>query len=358
MRVRFDEQIFVVQKYGGISRMFASLAREFTRTADLGVEVETFYLPIVNRYILDDAVLSRSLNARPANSWQMALTRYLAHRPPRVKVDVEHSTFYLPHGRPRGRARKSVVTVHDLIPELLPDTRRRLDFLTVKKRYVTEADHVVCVSEATRQDLIRLYPEVADRTEVIHHGVDEQFTPTRDPRSSLARPYLLFVGNRGQYKDGMLALNAFVSVAQTHPDLDLVLVGGGPLTKLETASLPIALRSRVRQKFVPDAQMPSVYSCAQALVFPSRFEGFGMPVLEAMACGTPVIAAHASSLPEVGGEACLYFTPGHTDELISAIDAVLSSSTLRKDLSEKGLARASNFTWTKSAERYAEIYRR
>lgn len=358
MRVRFDEQIFVVQKYGGISRMFASLAREFTRTADLGVEVESFHLPIVNRYILDDAVLSRELEARSAGSWQVALTRYLAHRPPRIKVDVEHSTFYLPHGRPRGRARKSVVTVHDLIPELLPDTRRRLDFLTVKKRYVTEADHVVCVSEATRQDLIRLYPEVADRTEVIHHGVDHQFTPQKASSQPSERPYLLFVGNRGQYKDGTLALNAFVSLAESHPDMELLLVGGGPLTKLETASIPMALRSRVRQKYVPDAQMPTVYSSAQALVFPSRFEGFGMPILEAMACGTPVIAAQASSLPEVGGDACLYFTPGHSDELISAIDAVLSSSTLRQELSEKGLSRASTFTWAKSAKGYAEIYRR
>lgn len=357
MRVRFDEQIFVIQQFGGISRMFASLAKEFVDNQELDVQLEPLNLPIVNRYILDDPDLTRALAAREARSWQVALARYLAHRPPRAGAQVEHSTFYLPHGRPRGNVKRSVVTVHDLIPELLPDTRRRLDFLTVKKRYITQADHVVCVSEATRQDLIRVYPSVAERVSVIHHGVDTRFTPAARRTVNPERPYLLFVGNRDQYKDGALALRAFGVLAERTKELDLVCVGGGPLTRQELSVVPPRLHSRIRQRFVPDAQMPSMYAGAQALIFPSRFEGFGMPLLEAMACGTSVVAARASSLPEVGGDACVYFSPGNLDELVFAVESVLGDSALQVDLADKGIARAAGFTWEGAAREYASIYR-
>ena len=180
MRVRIDEQNFAVQEFGGISRMFTSLARAFLTAPQLDVDLVPFRLPVVNRYLLDDPVMAQSLGIREASSWQKSLSRYFTQPPSSQGVDVEHSTFHLPRGRPRSGNARSIVTVHDLIPELLPTTRRRLDLLTIKKHYIATADHVVCVSEATRQDLIRVYPDAADRAEVVHHGIDEQFRPHQD----------------------------------------------------------------------------------------------------------------------------------------------------------------------------------
>lgn len=357
MRVRIDEQIFAIQEFGGISRMFASLAKAFLDSPELGVEVTPFRLPVVNRYLLDDPETAQLLNAHKAKSWKTALGQYLVQPPNSRGVDVEHSTFYLPHGRPGRRSATSVVTVHDLIPELLPNTRRRLDFLTIKKHYVLSADHVVCVSEATRQDLIRVYPSVADRAHVVHHGVDPRFQPVPDAPSIIGHRYILFVGNRDQYKDAPLLISAFTRVASTHPDLHLLFVGGGSLSKEEISQVPADLRVRVHQRTVPDAQMPTVYSAAELLVFPSHFEGFGMPILEAMACGTPVIAARASSLPEVGGDACNYFTPGVVDELTDILGELLADEGARSLMSEQGRERAGTFTWGAAAARYADIYR-
>ena len=357
MRVRIDEQIFAIQEFGGISRMFASLAKAFIDSPELEVEIAPFRLPVVNRYLLDDPHTAQVLQVRRAHSWRTALGKYLVQPPTSSGVDVEHSTFYLPHGRPGRRPATSVVTVHDLIPELLPNTRRRLDFLTIKKHYVLSADHVVCVSEATRQDLIRVYPQVADRSHVIHHGVDPRFQPVAQSAPMIDNPYLLFVGNRDQYKDAQLLLEAFVQLHRKYPDVHLLFVGGGPLRKDELAEIPATVRASIHQRTIPDADMPAVYSNALALVFPSHFEGFGMPILEAMACGAPVVAARASSLPEVGGDACRYFTPGHVDELVDTIDALLSDDHERMRLGQLGRARAADFTWDKAAASYAEVYR-
>lgn len=357
MRVRIDEQIFAIQEFGGISRMFASLAKAFLDSPDLGVEVAPFRLPVVNRYLLDDPETVQQLNIHKARSWKTALGQYLVQPPNSRGVDVEHSTFYLPHGRPSRKSATSVVTVHDLIPELLPNTRRRLDFLTIKKHYVLSADHVVCVSEATRQDLIRVYPSVADRAHVVHHGVDPRFQPVPGAESIIRHPYILFVGNRDQYKDAPILISAFTRLASTYPDLHLLFVGGGSLSKDEVAQVPVSLRARVHQRTIPDAQMPAVYSAAEVLVFPSHFEGFGMPILEAMACGTPVVAARASSLPEVGGDACMYFTPGHVEELTAQLEALLEDEGAREKWFARGIERATGFTWHAAASQYADIYK-
>lgn len=358
MRVALDEQIFAIQPVGGISRMFAELAHEFQQGHPPDVELVPFQTPIVNRYVLENESLSDLLEARPARNPWTALAAYFSRvgRPP--TADIVHNTFYLPHGLDGRRMGKRIVTVHDMIPELMPRTRRRLDFLTLKERYVRSADQVICVSEATKQDLLKVYGLIEAPIHVIHHGVSSLFHPGVPRADFLPERYLLFVGHRHQYKDAEVLFRAFAQIASRDLDIELLCVGGNGLSQAEARLLEdLQVRERVSQRFLPDPLIASAYANAEVFVFPSHFEGFGLPALEAMASGVPTILARATSLPEVGGDASLYFEPGAVDELAGEIATVLADSGVREDLSTRGLERASKFTWHRSADETASVYR-
>lgn len=357
MRLALDEQIFAAQHYGGISRMFAELSRQFIGDSSLDIDLIALDAPVVNRYVLDDPLLRGRLRVTEARSSISALGRYFTHTRPRTQVDVIHNTFYLPHGLAGYPGAKRVVTVHDMIPEFLPRTRRRLDFLTLKRRYVMSADHVICVSNATRDDLVRAYGAIPAPVTVIHHGVDRLFRPGAAAVDGLPERYVVFVGNRGQYKDADVLTRAFADRRGATEGIDLVFVGGGPFTVNERRQHSmLGITERVVQVSLADSQMPGAYGNALMCVFPSRFEGFGLPGLEAMACGTPAVLARSSSLPEVGGDAAVYFTPGSVHELASLITDLAVDDQARAELSAAGIERARGFTWGASARATAEVY--
>ncbi|HBJ73696.1 MAG TPA: hypothetical protein DDY88_08355 [Actinobacteria bacterium] len=357
VHLAIDEQIFAIQEYGGISRLFAELAKQYSLNPTFGVELEPLRAPIVNRYILDNPEVVRALEVTTAPNSYRALAHYFTSRRPRVDVDVVHSTFYLPRGLSGYPGAKRVVTIHDMIPERMPKTRRRLDFITRKQRYVELADHVICVSAATQADLMSTYGKIEGEVSVVHHGVDPIFKPGAARWEDLPEKYVLFVGNRGQYKDANVLLRAFAEVASEFSDLVLLFVGGGRFTSAETQLIrQLGIQERVRQRSLPDAEMSAAYGNAELCVFPSRFEGFGLPALESMACGTPTVLASASSLPEVGGEGAVYFEPGHVNELTRVMRELLSDEQLRYELAARGLLRASQFSWEKSARETAAVY--
>jgi len=254
---------------------------------------------------------------------------------------------------------KRVVTVHDMIPELFPNTRRRLDFLTVKKRYVETADHIICVSESTKRDLLAIYGAPKAPITVVPSGVGQEFTPDAPRLPKWPRDYLLHVGHRRAYKGGDTLFQAFALVKDTHPELMLMLAGGGPLATDEKKSLlDLGIADRVFQQQLSDAAMPSAYAHAQLFIFPSEYEGFGLPVLESMASGTAVLLCDSSSLPEVGGDAAELFPAGRPEALAKQTSKLLTDDALRHDNIKRGLQRAAQFTWTHSAERTADVYRR
>lgn len=357
MRVALDEQIFAIQAYGGISRMFAEIAQQFGAGVVADIELLPLHAPIVNRYILDDTTLRTSLHAHQARNQWTALARYFSRWHVKTAADIVHNTFYLPHGlAPIGGA-KRIVTVHDMIPELLPRTRRRLDWLTLKKRYVETADHIICVSEATKQDLIKVYGPTRAQISVVHHGVDPRFHAGVPRADFLPDRYMLFVGHRDQYKDADVLFRAFARIAREDPGLHLLCVGGNGLSRVEVERLEaLGIRERVSQRYLSDDDMASAYAHALVFVFPSHFEGFGLPALEAMACGTPTVLAAATSLPEVGGDAAVYFEPGSERDLAEVTLALLADPRRQADLRRRGLARAAEFTWARAAERTAAAY--
>lgn len=221
-----------------------------------------------------------------------------------------------------------------------------------KKRSLERADWIICVSQSTRDYLDDVWPRLADRSIVIPHGTtqlsDQPFPVTRN------RPFFLFVGRRDRYKNFKTALGA---MALLPADYELLCFGGGPLTREESEGISQSgLGGRVHQVNGDDHLLAGLYRAAQALIYPSRHEGFGLPLLEAMALGCPVIAAPLTSLPEVGGEAALYADPDDLWAWKRLMNDMSTNDTARANLIRAGKTRAAAFSWSKTAERHAKLY--
>jgi glycosyltransferase involved in cell wall biosynthesis len=256
----------------------------------------------------------------------------------RLQPELAHFQYVVPLGY-RGRA---VVTVHDLSFERDPTVMGpvdRLVFRTAVPRAVRRADHVLTVSERTKRDLVEAYGIAPDKVTVTPNGVDPSFGPGEDGDHS----YVLFVGAVQRRKDPEAALVAARAVG-------LPLVVAGPEKERELARTLRTGGADLRG-YVEKDELARLYRGAAALVLPSRFEGFGLPVLEAMACGTPVVAAKEPALEEVGGDAALYAGPG---ELADALSRAIGD---RARLSAAGLERAQLFSWRETARRTADVYR-
>ena len=337
--------------------MFAELADQFIHDPDLGVSLEPLSMMTRNHHLVSDAHLMEQLRVRRTRWRYLALARYLARPHPAMHADVFHSTFYLTRALGSLSGRPHVVTVHDMIAELFPKLRRRADLVTDKRRYIDGATHIICVSETTKGDLVRIFGDVQAPISVIPHGVNPRFRPTEARILGWPDNYLLYVGRRDGYKDAATLLVAMSHIRSEFPDLKLMLLGGGQLGASERNQISrLGLGDQVIQRNVSDRDMPAAYSGAQAFVFPSRYEGFGLPVLEAMACGTPVVLARAASLPEVGGSAALYFEPGDAIDLATRISGLLQQTEARRSWVDRGRERASNFTWSETARAHSQIY--
>lgn len=357
MRIAFDEQIFTVQHYGGISRDFVEQIRHLKAEEGSRIDVLPLEAPVVNEYLLQDSQLIDTLRVWQAKGPYSALGRYLRRPRRRDGADIIHNTFYLPRGLSDYPEAKRVATIHDMIPELMPRFRRKLDFLTRKRSYIQQSDHIICVSESTKRDLLRVYPDIRVPITVAYPGVSNAFNPHVAEIEDFNFPFILHVGNRGGYKDGNTLLRAFVSVAHRFKDVVLVLIGGGPLTREEREIFSVStLKDRVLQTSLPETLIPSAYAHSCVTVFPSLYEGFGLPAVEAMASGSPLILAYSSSLPEVGGDAARYYPPGDFQVLAQRLSEVLSDATASKELSRLGLERAAKFTWANFSQENIKVY--
>jgi glycosyltransferase involved in cell wall biosynthesis len=287
-------------------------------------------------------------------------------------VDLFHSPDFV---MPPVRGARSILTVHDLAFLLYPecaDARLRAYLERVVPRSAARADYVVADSENTRNDVICLLGVPPERVTVVPGGVDPAFQPVDDPARQAAlrqaigldadTPYILFVGVIEPRKNLVGLIEAF-DILKSRRSLPHKLVVAGRRGWLSGGTMERAERSPHRADiifpgFIPDGELPTLYSAAETFAFPSHYEGFGLPVLEAMACGTPVVASRASSLPEVVGDAGMQIDPDDPERLASALELLALNPEMRADFGTRGLERAALFSWDAAAKVMLDVYRK
>ena len=370
MRVTFDSQIFCLQQYGGISRYFASLAREMDRMDGMTAKIVA---PLhVNEYLseLRDGIVSgRKINNRRIPKSFLCVVSAFAEAVLRygLKPDVVHETYYYPQIRGPRRA-PLVISVYDMNYERHPEFFPKGDPMPGWKRAAVErADHVICISENTRRDLIEFCGIAEERVSVTYLGYDPPASmlsrQTADGNCEIPRlsdkPYLLYVGSRTGCKNFRRLLDAVASSSWIRRDFNLVCFGGGAFTPDECAMIErLGLEKCVSQMSGKDSLLAVTYRDAVLFVYPSLYEGFGIPPLEAMSLDCPVVCSNASSIPEVVGDAAVMFDPSDTDDMRARLETVLNSGSLREDLVARGRLRRDLFSWQRCARETVAIYER
>ena len=285
----------------------------------------------------------------------------------RARLDLLHSPHYT---QPLSLPCPSVVTFHDMTFFLFPHlhTRiKRLIFPRAIRLSARRASALIAVSESTRQDAIRLLDIPPEKIHAIPEGVSPAFRPIQDPdrleavrvHYGLPQTFILYVGVVEPRKNLPLLLEAYASLVEHGRPEPLVIVGrmGWMYDQVLEQIQELGLRERVQfAGYIPAQDLPIVYNLGKLFVYPSVYEGFGLPPLEAMACGTPVVTSAVSSMPEHVGQAGLLVPPNDARALAEAMQAVLESPELQQELSRKGPQRATQFTWKETASKTLKVY--
>ena len=372
MKIFVDGVIFSRQQRGGISRTYSELLPRMS-AIDPTIECVVYLrrklkkgpLPMGPRvkHILERSIYPWRFLVGKASAQRSLMQRvYEAERP-----DIFHTTYFT---RPRTPRSKYVLPIYDMIDEKFVRTAQLnscREVVKQKRDCVQFADLIISNSKWTTDDLLEYFKLSPDRVVTIPLGVGPEFAPILDEekktdfcaRYGLVRPFLLYVGGKRFNKNVMGLLKGYAGL-KVNKDVDLVFVGDDDdfgVTEKEFIASSMRGGAVRNLGILSQQELVLAYNCGLALVFPSLHEGFGLPLLEAMACGMPVAASNATSLPEVGGDAVLYFDPNDSADLAHALERIVCPGT-RERLVEKGKARVKMFTWENTAKRTLEAYRK
>jgi glycosyltransferase involved in cell wall biosynthesis len=346
MRILYDGEIYNNQSAGGINRYFANLINRLPQG----------YSPTLTVFKFQDTNFPSHSNLnivrlKPFKGYSFRLFYALNN------YDLIHPTYYtLLTQQDASHCRFPIVlTVYDLIHELFyPDD----PIVEAKRRAILSAQAIICISHNTKRDLLERFSIPEDKVSVTYLASEIDVSSSYGNEKVPQYPYYLYVGSRASYKNFDGLLSAFTKVASVDPYVRLCVVGSA----FRESEQAIINESRLQHRIehygnVDNNHLSKLYRCSVAFIYPSLYEGFGIPPLEAMSCGTVAIVANSSSLPEVVGDASLLFAPKATSDLADIMLLLLNNPSKRDALIEKGYQRAKLFSWDKTVTETVEVYR-
>ncbi len=364
MKIFLDPQIFYAQKFGGISRIFAEFWSRCRQRDDIEIICPLFYSENLHlrEYNLQPQRFSFLFDKQyPGRIYVNAILKRINRQKTyaylrKNKFDVFIATYYNPYFLNKLHNKPFVLTVFDMIHEIFPAYfPGEDDFKKNKKLLAEESNRIVAISASTKKDILDLYPAIPVKKIKVIHLSQSINTQVAVSLPWLPEKYVLFIGKRELYKQFDSLVKAMLPIFEIDPAIKIVCAGGGAFTNIENENLStLNLSGKVIQYNFYDNELNSIYKNAAVFVFPSEYEGFGIPALEAMVCGCPVILSRTGSLPEIAGDAALYFEPNNVKELSAAILQILQDEALKLALIKKGYEQVKKFSWDKMTNEYLE----
>ncbi|MEZ7891942.1 MAG: glycosyltransferase family 1 protein [Candidatus Wallbacteria bacterium] len=382
MKILYDHQIFEFQIFGGISRYFDDLISFFSNCTDITPILSLKYTN--NHYIkinnasyrtkkltnFDNFICSKNFKGKWFlynffKNTNLIKDHYSENQKNTIKLiekadfDIFHPTYFNDYFLSHLNKKPFVITIYDMIYELYPeyfaDNKKVIE---QKKKLIEKASAVIAISENTRQDILKIYGKnYENKVKVVYLSHSSNFLNYKELNHKLPDKYILFVGVRNNYKNFINFIKAMSEIIKIDKELKIICTGGGKFTKDELALFnELNLSSSIFQYSVNDNILYHFYNKATAFVFPSLYEGFGIPVLEAFAAGCPAILSNSSSLPEVGGDAAEYFDPASVSSIKESIKKVIYNDTIKNKLKNDGFERLKQFTLTQTALGTKKIY--
>ena len=367
MRIVYSHDIFSFQAYGGISRYFVEIAKRIPANE---AQVQIFAGLYINQYLKGlpgligfklPVLKNRGVTARIINASMYLMRKNINDLVQRALIrsdpqTILHLTYYT--RPPAKRKLKLVVTVYDMIPELFGQYFPHYDRAAhLKKLCCEQADKIIAISNCTKKDLMNLFGVNDEKIAVIHLGNPLENVVPEEGKEATQTPYVFYVGARGAYKNFDRLLQAFAQSLLLRKDFALMCFGDR-FSPAETKRLKdLGLDHCVRQISGSDSLLASYYKHARAFVFPSLYEGFGIPLLEAMGMGCPVLCSNRGPFPEIVGDAGIYFDPEDVNNMQYILEKTLYNDTLLGEMLKRGYQRSSRFSWDRTASQTLALYR-
>jgi glycosyltransferase involved in cell wall biosynthesis len=390
MKVLYDHQTFESQNIGGISRYFFELIRHFNKDKTIDWELPIKYsnnlylksLPAFAENLLPippkpDPLadffwglqfkgkgtlfeLKKKLFPQPVIGQEPFINKNLSvQKIIEGNFDIFHPTYYDNYFLDFIGSKPFVLTVYDLIHQIFPENFFNAP-VDKNKEIIQRANKILAISESTKRDLVTIYGVDESKVVVTHLANslnNEALENLTQFHGQLPKDYLLFVGNREGYKNFYFFAQAFAMIAEIEKNICIVCTGQAFKDYELNFFDKLNIRDRVLHFYVDDAKLVHLYKNAIAFVFPSMYEGFGLPVLEAFSCDCPVLVSNSSSLSEIGEDAVIYFEPKNISSLKQAIEKVLYAKEIRESLIKKGHLQLQKFSWQKTADATKQVYR-
>jgi len=379
MKVLYDHQIYTSQKYGGISRYFTQIIKylpgdiqteisikfsdnEYLKNTNLVPFLDcnftpyrAFGLKFKGKKKILNLFYNKSIN-QYIDSWELN-KQYSIEKLKQQDFDVFHPTYYDTYFLDYIGRKPFVLTIHDMIHELYPEIVFDIDTIDAKAKLARKANHIIAVSERTKQDIIDILKIPEKKISVIYHANSLIDPVSKISLINMPNKFILFVGEREGYKNFLFMVEGLIQILNDIPDLYVVCTGRSFSLKEEKFMKNLHIYERFITLSLDDLGLSQLYKNAICLIFPSYYEGFGIPIVEAFNFGCPVLASKTSCFKEIAHDAALFFDPKNINEISILIRNVLDNEDKRKELIQKGIERNNEFSWDLSAQKTSYVYK-